>query len=152
MKTSRDKLTFASVPTVGLEAVPAGAEGVGAVDHAVGLVSVSTHRPVAAAVVQRRVCGRRNEPVCIQTAMEACGGDDHAAHTFLVAVDLVGAIVFAVVEVVAAEDGADAASVGALELILLTYGCRRSSFWKTGTDMIYLFIYFLVGGRGLLLM
>lgn len=48
-----------------------------------------------------------------------------APPTFLVAVDLVGAVVFAVIEVVAAEDGADAASVGALELILLTYGYGR---------------------------
>lgn len=61
----------------------------------------------------------------MKTGTEACGGDDRAPRTFLVALDLVGAVVFAVVEVVAAEDGADAASVGALELILLTYGCRR---------------------------
>lgn len=50
--------------------------------------------------------------------------------TFLIAVDLIGAVVFAVVEVVAAEDGADAASVGALELIFLAYGYRRWHFWK----------------------
>lgn len=56
----------------------------------------------------------------------------HAAalsRTFLVAVDLVGAVVFAVVEVVAAEDGADAATVGALELILFAHGYRWH-FWK----------------------
>lgn len=53
--------TFASVPTVGLESGSAGAEGVGAVHHAVSLVAVSTHRPVAAAVVQHRVCRRGND-------------------------------------------------------------------------------------------
>lgn len=50
--------------------------------------------------------------------------------TFLIAVDLVRAVVLAVVEVVAAEDGADAAAVGALELIFLAYGCSRRHFWK----------------------
>lgn len=53
--------TFTSVPTIGLEAGSAGAEGVGAVDHAVSLVAVSAHCPVAAAVVQHRVCRRRND-------------------------------------------------------------------------------------------
>ena len=47
--------TLASVAPGGLEAGLAGAVGVGGVDHAVGLVPVATHRPVAAAVVQRRV-------------------------------------------------------------------------------------------------
>lgn len=77
----------------------------------------------------------------MKTGMEACGGDDRAPRTFLVALDLVGAVVFAVVEVVAAEGGADAASVRALELILLTYGCRRWSFWKMGTDMCDVFLF-----------
>lgn len=40
--------------------------------------------------------------------------------TFLVAADLVRAVVLTVVEVVTAQVGADAAAVGALELILLT--------------------------------
>lgn len=50
--------------------------------------------------------------------------------TFLIAVHLVRAVVLAVVEVVAAEDGADAAAVGALELVFLAYGCSRRHFWK----------------------
>lgn len=64
--------------------------------------------------------------------------------TFLIAVDLIGAIVFAIVEVVAAEDGADAASVGALKLILLAYGYRRWHFWKQArTCLISIFCFFI---------
>lgn len=63
--------------------------------------------------------------------------------TFLIAVDLIGAVVFAIVEVVAAEDGADAASVGALKLILLAYGYRRWHFWKQArTCLISIFCFF----------
>lgn len=50
--------------------------------------------------------------------------------TLLIAVDLIGAVVVAVIEVVATEDGADAAPAGALELIFLAHGYRRRHFWK----------------------
>lgn len=60
-KAGKKNRTFTSVPTIGLEAGSAGAEGVGAVHHAVSLVAVSAHCPVAAAVVQHRVCRRRND-------------------------------------------------------------------------------------------
>lgn len=46
-------------------------------------------------------------------------------HTFLVAVDFIRAVILAVVEVVAAKDGADAAAVGAEELVLLAHGLGR---------------------------
>lgn len=45
-----------------------------------------------------------------------------AQHTFHVALDFIRTVVFTVVEVVAAKDGADATPIGALELILLAYG------------------------------
>lgn len=53
-----------------------------------------------------------------------------APRTFLVAVDLIRAVILAVVEVVAAEDGADAAAVSALELVFLARWCRRRHFWR----------------------
>lgn len=66
--------------------------------------------------------------------------------TFLIAVDLIGAVVFTVVEVVAAEDGADAASAGALELIFLAHGYRGRHFWKQACDfwfVCFLFCFFI---------
>lgn len=59
-----------------------------------------------------------------------------AQRTFLVAVDFIRTIVLAVVEVVAAQDGADATAAGALELILLTYWCGRRHFWKSHREVI----------------
>lgn len=50
--------------------------------------------------------------------------------TFLVAADLVRAVVLTVVKVVTAQVGADAAAVGALELVLLTDWHGRRSLWR----------------------
>lgn len=122
--------TFTSVPSIGLEAGSAGAEGVGAVPHAVSLVAISTHRPVAAAVVQHRVCRRRNDISFKPEKKERGRCTAAARRTFLIAVDLIRAVILAVVEVVAAEDGADAAAVGALELVFLARRCRRRHFWR----------------------
>lgn len=48
--------TVTSVGAVGLETGFAGAERIGAVDDAVGFVSVDAHRAVAAAVTLHVVC------------------------------------------------------------------------------------------------
>lgn len=53
------------------------------------------------------------------------GGAAQRRRTFLVAVDFIRAVILAVVEVVAAKDGADAAAVGAEELILLAHRLGR---------------------------
>lgn len=65
----------------------------------------------------------------------SCEKDDETARrrtttaalrrTFLIAVDFIRAVILAVVEVVAAKDGADASAVGAEELILLAHGLGR---------------------------
>lgn len=52
-------------------------------------------------------------------------------HTFLIAVDFIRTIVLTVVEVVAAQDGADATAIGALELSLLTCWCGRRHLWRS---------------------
>lgn len=53
-------VTFTAVTAVGLEAGLAGAEGVGAVHHTMSFISISTHCPVTAAVIQHRVCKKSN--------------------------------------------------------------------------------------------
>lgn len=82
-----------SVMTRLLKAWFTGAEGVSPIDHTVGLVSITTLSPVTPAVVQLCVC---------------------------LAVNLVRAIVFTVIEKVAAQSGADALAVGTHEFIFLT--------------------------------
>lgn len=59
-RKGRENRTFTSVASVGLEAGFAGAEGIGAVHHAVSLVPVPAHCPVTATVIQHRVCKHRN--------------------------------------------------------------------------------------------
>lgn len=49
-------VTVTSVGAVGLETRFTGAEGIGAVYHAVGFVPVDAHRAVAAAVALHVVC------------------------------------------------------------------------------------------------
>lgn len=93
-------LISTAVTSIGLEAWFAGAERVGAVHHAMSFISISTHCPVTAAVIQHRV--------------------------FLIAVDFIRTVVLAVIEVVAAQDRADAETTGALELIFLTHWSGRS--------------------------
>lgn len=138
-KASKNR-TFTSVPTIGLEAGSAGAEGVGAVHHAVSLVAISTHCPVAAAVVQHRVCRRRNDRYSFKPEKKERGCCTAAARrTFLIAVDLIRAVIPAVVEVVAAEDGADAAAVGALELVFLARWRGRRHFWRQAQMRFVLF-------------
>lgn len=51
--------------------------------------------------------------------------------TFLIAVDFIRTIVLAVVEVVAAQDRADATAIGALEFIFLTYWCGGRYFCRS---------------------
>lgn len=104
------------------------------------LVAIPTHRPVAAAVVQHRVCRRRNDRRSLKPGKKERGCCTAAARrTFLIAVDLIGAVILAVIEVVAAEDGADAAAVGALELVLLARRCRRRHFWRQAQMWFILF-------------
>lgn len=50
--------------------------------------------------------------------------------TFTITFDFIRAVVFTVVEVVAAKDGTDATPIGALELILLAYWCGWRHFWR----------------------
>lgn len=132
--------TFTSVLSIGLEAGSAGAEGVGAIHHAVSLVAISTHCPVAAAVVQHRVCRCRNDRHSFKLEKKERGSCTVAARrTFLIAVELIRAVILAVVEVVAAEDAADAAAVGALELVFLARWCRRRHFWRQAQTQFILF-------------
>lgn len=65
----KENCTSTAVTSIGLEAWFAGAERVGAVHHAMSFISISTHCPVTAAVIQHRVCRHRNrwyKTRCIQ--------------------------------------------------------------------------------------
>lgn len=92
-----------------------------------------------------------------QGQSECCKRDDKAArrrdgglqqwqcstaqHTFLVAVDFIRAVILAVVEVVAAKDGADASAVGAEELVLLAHRLGRWHYsGKMMRRVCYLFL------------
>lgn len=126
----RENRAFASVTPIGLKAGFAGAEGVCAINHTMSFISISTHCPVTATVVQHRVCKHRSElhwHSPSQPSRRQCAA---AQLTFLIAIDFIRTVVLAVVEVVAAKDSADAAATGALELVLLTYWCGREQFWR----------------------
>lgn len=125
---SRENRAFTSVTPIGLKAGFAGAEGVGAINHTMSFISVSTHCPVTATVVQHSVCKHTGELHShLQLSRRRC---DAAQRTFLIAIDFIRAVVLAVIEVVAAKDSTDAAATGALELVLLTCWFGREQFWR----------------------
>lgn len=121
-----------------VEARLAGAEGVGAVGDAVRLVSVAALGPVTPAVVQLGIWAQGEAmPGGESTEMfpRVRIYDQRFLKSTRLASDLVGAKVLAVVEEVAAQRGADASVVGALELVLLTGGGGGECRWGSKAKM-----------------
>lgn len=90
----------------------------------------------------RKRGGRRSQTA---TESEHCRCDKFtvARHTFLIAVDFIRAIVFTVIEVVAAQNWADATAIRAPELVLLARWFGSTPFWKRTrvTEKLFLTCY-----------
>lgn len=63
-----------------------------------------------------------------------------ARHTFLIAADFIRTVVLAVVEVVAAQDGADATAIRALELVLLARQFGGGDFLERTVKLLILLV------------